>query len=102
MPAPLTVPFRGSAATAAGPLTKGQLRGPTWQRLLPGVHAPRDLPLDTGSGAAAALLLPPGTAIGGLSAAYLWGTELVRPQSPVSVVAPRNGWTIRDHRITRH
>ncbi|MEU8240225.1 DUF559 domain-containing protein [Actinoplanes missouriensis] len=103
MPAPLTVPFRGSAATAAGLLTKSQLRGPTWQRLLPDVYAHRDLPLDHRVRcAAAALLLPPGTAIGGLSAAYLWGAELVRPQSPVSVVAPRNGWMIRDHRITTH
>ncbi|MEU4563823.1 DUF559 domain-containing protein [Actinoplanes sp. NPDC023936] len=103
MPAPLTVPFRGSAATAAGLLTKGQLRGPAWQRLLPDVYAHRDLPVDHGVRCAAtALLLPPGTAIGGLSAAYLWGADLVRPRSPVSVVAPRNGWMIRDRRISAH
>lgn len=38
---------------------------------------------------AAALLLPPGGAIGGLSAAYLWGASLARADAPVTLVLLR-------------
>ncbi|MFI5843381.1 DUF559 domain-containing protein [Catenuloplanes sp. NPDC051500] len=37
---------------------------------------------------AALLAAPPGSAIGGLSAAYLWGVDLLAPDSPVTVVVP--------------
>jgi hypothetical protein len=86
------LPFRGSSAIAEGLLTRGMLQNPIWTKLLPDVYAHRDAPLIHRTWCqAAALILPAGAAIGGLSAAYLWGADLVDGDSPVSVVLPRKG-----------
>lgn len=87
------LPFRGSQAVADGLLTKSMLRGPTWRRLLPDIYLYAD-----GYGEnnqrmwcqAVALTLPPGGAIAGLSAAYLWGADLIprTERSRVSVALP--------------
>lgn len=68
------------------------LRGRAWQRLLPDVyvhrasHQPDDHRLWC---EAVALVLPPGAAIAGLSAAYLWDAGTLPPGAPVTVVLPR-------------
>ncbi|MBB2941260.1 hypothetical protein FB565_000964 [Actinoplanes lutulentus] len=94
---PTSVPFRGSAVISAGLITRARLRGDDWRRLLPDVYVHRDVPIDHRIWCiAAGLLLPTGAAIGGLSAAYLWGADLIRPDALVSVVTPR------DRRIRGH
>jgi hypothetical protein len=104
VPTPLTrAPFRGSTAISAGLLSKTMLRTRVWRRLLPDIYAHRDVPLDHQVWCAAVgLILPRGTAIGGPSAAHLWGAELLRPEPPVSVVAPRDRWTSRHPRVVTH
>jgi hypothetical protein len=103
-PTPLTrAPFRGSAAVSDGVITKTMLRSRAWQRLLPDVYAHRELRLDHRMWCTAVgLILPPGTAIGGPSAAHLWGAGLLHDDPPVSVVAPRTGWMNRLPRIITH
>ncbi|SCE78296.1 Protein of unknown function (DUF559) [Micromonospora viridifaciens] len=94
------LPFQGSRAVADGLLTWTMLRGPAWHRLLPDVYVHRD-----GYRAddhrmwceAAALRLPPGSAIGGRSAAFLWGADLVARAAPVTVLLPRTA-RMRPHR----
>jgi very-short-patch-repair endonuclease len=83
-------PFRGSAAVSAGLLSKRQLAGPEWRRLYPDVYLHREALLDHFAWCdAAALLLPPGAAIGGRSAACLFFADLLpRGESPVEVVLP--------------
>ena len=76
---------------AVGRLSKAMLRGPTWRRLFPDVYLHRDVTPDHRVWCeAAALALPAGTAIGGLSAAYLWGADLLQRDAPVTVAAPRD------------
>lgn len=95
------LPFRGSAAVAAGTVTRSMLRGPAWRHLLPDVYVHADTPLDHRLWCdAVALRLPEGAAIAGLSAAYLWGVNLLPPDAPVEVVIPPER-RIRPHpRIT--
>jgi hypothetical protein len=86
------LPFRGTDAVASGLLTRRMLAGPTWRRLLPDVYVRADafraddhrMWCD-----AARLILPAGAAIGGRSAAFLWGVDLLSRENPVTVVAPR-------------
>jgi hypothetical protein len=52
--------------------------------------------------AAVALSLPPGAAIGGLSAAYLWGVDLLPRNARISVVVPRDRRVRPDKRIATH
>jgi hypothetical protein len=81
-------PFRGSHAIVAGSITKAMLTCRAWLRLSPDVYVRRDVELDhRGRCAAAMLALPARTAIGGLSAAFLWGAAEAPPS--VTVVAPR-------------
>lgn len=85
------LPFSGSWAVAKGLLTKNMLRGPTWRRLLPDIYVHADGYREDDHRMwcdAVALTLPPGAAIGGLSAAYLWGVDLLPRISPVHVVLP--------------
>jgi hypothetical protein len=82
-------PFRGSEAISRGLLTKGMLRSSSWRRLYRDVYLHEEIAIDHRvSCEAAALLLPPGAAIAGLSAAYVWG---VTPLSvdEVTVIVPR-------------
>nr|MDT0662825.1 DUF559 domain-containing protein [Micromonospora sp. DSM 115978] len=85
-------PFSGRRAVADGLLTRRMLDRPTWRRLLPDVYVHAD---DYNADDhrmwcdAVALRLPSGGAIGGLSAAYLHGVNLLGRASPVFVVLPR-------------
>ncbi|WP_328479041.1 DUF559 domain-containing protein [Actinoplanes sp. NBC_00393] len=79
------------------------LRGRAWRRLLPDVYAHRGVAVDHRLWCAAvSLTLPSGAAIGGLSAAYLWGVDLLRPDTPVSVVTPGDRRVNRVSRIAAH
>jgi hypothetical protein len=81
--------FIGSHAIAEGLLTRHQLRRRSYQRLVQGVYA--DPSLEFGHQLrcrGVALLLPPGTAIGGLSAAAWHGAPIAGPGDPVTVLRP--------------
>lgn len=96
-----TGPFRGSQAVASGSITKAMLAGSAWRRLLPDVYAHHSVELDHRAWCAAALLaLPPSVAIGGASAAFLWGAA--DAPTSVHVVAPRTRRLRRDDRISVH
>jgi very-short-patch-repair endonuclease len=85
------VPFSGRRAVADGLLTRRMLVGPTWRRLLPDVYIHADAYQADDHRMwcdAVALRLPAGAAIGGLSAAYLHGVDLLPRDSPVSVTLP--------------
>jgi hypothetical protein len=85
-------PFSGSHAVTSGLLSWKMLRGATWRRLLPDVyvHASAFEADDHRMWCeAVAVKLPPGGAISGLSAAYLWGVDLLpRGGGPVHVTLP--------------
>jgi very-short-patch-repair endonuclease len=77
------------------------LTGVGWQRLLPDVYAHRDTVLDHRTWCTAAMLaLPACTAIGGPSAACLWGAADAPPS--VHVVVPRTRRLRRDEHIAVH
>lgn len=87
------LPFRGTATISQGLLTRRMLERPTWRRLLPDVYirASEYRPDDHRMWCdAVALKLPPGAAVAGLSAAFLWGTDLLPRDgvAPVTVVLP--------------
>jgi very-short-patch-repair endonuclease len=94
-------PFRGSTAIRDGLVTRAMLRSPVWQRLLHDVYIHRDSPVDHQTWCrAVALILPAGAAIGGLSAAHLWGFETRAAR--VSVVLPHNRWIRADDHLLPH
>ena len=81
--------FIGSHAVAAGALTQRQLRALGYRRLVQGVYADPSLPLDHRLVCrGVALLLPPGTAIAGRSAAAWYGAPFAGPHDPVTVLRP--------------
>jgi hypothetical protein len=83
----LNSPFLAQHVISAGLLTRQQLRGPTWRRLLRGVYADAAIPVDHGLKIRAAeLVIPPDAALTGVSAAWLWGARLASPHDPVDVV----------------
>jgi Protein of unknown function (DUF559) len=96
-------PFRARDLLAAGLLSRDALRGPRWRRLYRGVYVDADVPLDHRLWCfAAALLLPPGGAVGLLSAAVLWGVPLLGPDDPVTVVVPLDtSLRSQDHLLVR-
>ena len=84
---PLHGAFVASHAIADGALTRKQLRRLGYRRLVQGVYVDPGIPFDhrlrcTG----VALLLPPGTAIGGHSAAAWHGAPFASPTDPVTVL----------------
>lgn len=84
------LPFRGSEAVAKGELTHNMLRGRSWRRLLPDIYIHAATELDHRIWCdAVGLLLPPCAAISDLSAAYLWGVDLLPRDAPVAVRLPR-------------
>lgn len=86
-----SLPFRGSRAVSEGLLTWTMLRGPTWVRLLPDVYVHRHgYRVDDHRMwcEAVALRLPPGAVLAGRSAAWLFGTELLSRDAPVTVLLP--------------
>ena len=82
--------FRGTWAVAAGVLTEAQLRSRAWRRLRRDVYADAELPVDHRLLArGVSLVMPPGAALGGRTAAVLWGlTDLASAADPVEVVVP--------------
>ncbi|ATO16404.1 hypothetical protein CO540_23315 [Micromonospora sp. WMMA2032] len=86
------LPFRGSRAVSEGLLTWTMLRGPTWIRLLPDVYVHRDAHRADDHRMwceAVALRLPPGAALAGRSAAWMFGVDLLGRDAPVTVLLPR-------------
>jgi very-short-patch-repair endonuclease len=82
-------PFRGRDAVAAGLLTRRQLVGPTWCRLLPNVYLHRDVEPDHLTWCRAAVLaLPVDGVVSHASAAYLYGADVLALNSPVYVSVP--------------
>jgi Protein of unknown function (DUF559) len=91
-------PFRGSAAIHAGLLTRAQLAGPRWRRLLPDIYSHTDLPLDHFTWCeAAALVLPGGAAIAGRSAAYVFNVHILPLGDPPVEVAVPTTTSLRRH-----
>ncbi len=86
-------PFRGSAAVARGLLSKGDLRGPGWQRVFPDVYVAAGVELTHAVRVRAALVLFPDAVVCGRSAARLWGVDVDGPAgdpdtADVEVVRP--------------
>jgi hypothetical protein len=82
-------PFRGRDAVAAGLVTRRQLSSAPWHRLLPDIYLHRDVePNHLTWCKAAALLLPAGGAIGGVSAAYLYGADVLPLNPAVELSIP--------------
>lgn len=80
--------FLGSDAVRRGLLTPRQLDGPSWRRLLHGVYVHRDVEVTHELKARAAVLLLPSAVVTGLSAAVLWGVDLVGPLDDVELTVP--------------
>lgn len=88
----LTHPFRGSTAATAGLLTRGQLRGPRFQRLFPDVYAPAHLEPNLALRSAAAAVLVEGRGVlAGYSAAELLGASCGPADAPAEVLLLRRG-----------
>jgi hypothetical protein len=83
--------FVGSHAVAEGLLTKRQVEGGLYRRVLRNVYAEPHLVHDHRLRArAAALLMPPEAAVGGRSAAAWFGAPFSSASDPVLVVVPRD------------
>lgn len=89
-------PFHGSTALSRGLLTRAQLYGPRFRRLLPDVHVPAELPIDHAVRSRAAYLLVQtrGGILCGFSAATLLGAGCGPPNAPAEVLV--------DHDLRRH
>jgi hypothetical protein len=82
-------PFRATDAIAAGALTRSQLRGGDWRRLLRGVYAHAALPVDHLTMCQAAALVIEGRGVlSGRSAALVHGVDVLPPDAPVEVTVP--------------
>lgn len=86
----LSGPFRGSSVLRDGLVTRAQLRGARWRRLRPDVYIDAARPLTHRLLAeAVALTAPPQAALGGATAAVLWGArDLAGPGDDVEVLLP--------------
>ncbi len=85
-------PFRGSVAVRRGLLTRGQLYGPRYRRLLPDVYAPVLAELDLAARSRAAYLYvgPRRGVLAGFSAAALLGAGCALRRVPAEVLVPRD------------
>lgn len=86
--------FRGSAAVAAGLVTRDVLRGPGFQRLFPDIYiaAPPELPPTLGLRSHAAYRLVEGRgALSGYSAAEILGASCGPKNAPAEVTVPGGG-----------
>jgi very-short-patch-repair endonuclease len=85
-------PFRGSEAVRRGALTRGQLYGPRFQRLLPDVYIAVGSKLDlrTRSRAAYLHVADRGGVLAGYSAAVLLGADCALRRVPAEVLVPRD------------
>ncbi len=80
------MPFRGSAAVAAGLVTPAVLHGPRFRRLLPDIHVTADAEVDLELRSfAAAVLVGPHGVLSGWSAAEVLGASCARPGAPAEV-----------------
>ena len=82
--------FRGTWAVGAGLLTEQQLRSSAWRRLRRDVYADAELAVDHQLLArGVSLVMPRAAALGGRTAAVLWGLDdLASADDPVEVVVP--------------
>ena len=81
--------FRGTGPLASNAVSAEQLRTAAWLHVHRGTYSDADIPLTHGLRCDAALLVIPNTAaIGGRSAAWLHGIELVKTWDPVEVIVP--------------
>ncbi len=82
--------FRGSDAVRAGELSRNDLRGPLWNRILPDVYADAALPVTHLLRARAAVeIVLPEAVLSGPSAAAVWGfVDLAGPHDPVELTVP--------------
>lgn len=85
-------PFRGSAAVAAGRLTRAQLFGTRFLRVYPDVYVPAGTKLDlvTLSHAAYLLVQDRGGVLAGYSAAALLGADCAPVNAPAEVMVATN------------
>jgi hypothetical protein len=82
-------PFRGSAALAAGSLTRGRLRGPGFRRLFDDIYVAADIPVDLALRSQAAHLLVVGRGVlAGYSAAEVLGSSCGPEDAPAEVALP--------------
>ena len=102
----LTGIFVGSHAIAAGRISRRELRARGYLRLVQGVYTvPQEVFDHQLRARGAALVLPPGAAIGGLSAAAWYGAPFATTLEPVTaVVPPESTWRgprgVRAHRTS--
>jgi hypothetical protein len=83
-------PFVGRDAVATGLVTRAQLAGPAWRRLLPDIYAWAELHLDHQAWClAAGLFLRERGAVSGRAAAALWGADVLVRGEPIEVTVPR-------------
>lgn len=101
-------PFRGSAAVAAGLITRGVLRGPRFRRMFTDVYVRADAADDLRLRSHGAWLLTRGRGVlGGWSAAELLGASCGPRDAPAEIVAPggrhrsRPGLVVRADALTR-
>jgi very-short-patch-repair endonuclease len=82
-------PFRGSDAIAAALVTPGELRGPRFRRLLPGIYVLAAVEVDLKLRSLAAAVAVRGRGVlGGVSAAELLGASCGAKGAPAEVVVP--------------
>jgi hypothetical protein len=94
-------PFRGTDAIAAGLITRAQLRSSAWRRLFRDVYVSSTTPLThLLSINGAALILPPGAALTGRSAALVWGVKLRDYDGPVEIATPNRFGPVTGLKIT--
>lgn len=72
-------PFRGTTAVRDGLLTRHELYGPAWQRLLPDVYVRAGTRVDHAVRVRAATVLLPSAVITGSSAAWVWDVDVDGP-----------------------
>jgi hypothetical protein len=90
VPSELThAPFVGRDAISNGLLTRRQLAGDTWRRLLPDIYAWSELPVDHPMRClAVGLFLRGRGAVSGRDAAALWGADTLVRGAPIEVTVP--------------
>jgi hypothetical protein len=88
-------PFRGSQAVRAGLITPRRLEGASWRRLFHDVYVHRDVAESHRLRATAAVVLLPAAVVTGVSAAALWGLDLVDPSEDVEVTLPPASHMVR-------
>ena len=80
--------FRGSQAVRDGLLTRRQLDGRAWRRLVRDVYVHAEVPVSHELRARAGCLLIPDAVVTGRSAAVLWGVDLAQTWSDVELTVP--------------